>query len=246
MTWNLSNKIAACGACAAVASRNGFHMSMTASRMRDSCARRARHRTGSCSPPNGPRRRTVLAAEPDRPAAIKIAHHDPIAMTLADRNLINADRPRPRRAGTLELGLHVLHLKRLDGVPVQPQLPRHILDRPGAAAAADVVAKALGVERIIGQKVEPLALHLATAAAGDPPHLQFEENARVAARQVAHPADLAVVPTHLDVTATAAGRFFERRLSVITRAFGSPKMPRTVGAGRKPGKQYASHSRRVR
>jgi len=33
---------------------------------------------------------------------------------------------------------------------------------------------------------------------------------------------------------------------VITRAFGSPKMPRTVGAGRKPGKQYASHSRRVR
>jgi hypothetical protein len=33
MTWNLSNKIAACGACAAVASRNGFHMSITASRM---------------------------------------------------------------------------------------------------------------------------------------------------------------------------------------------------------------------
>src|SRR5262249_1926557 len=34
ITWNLSNKIAACGACAAVASRNGFHMSITASRMR--------------------------------------------------------------------------------------------------------------------------------------------------------------------------------------------------------------------
>jgi hypothetical protein len=48
---------------------------------------------------------------------------------------------------------------------------------------------------------------------------------------------------HLEMTATAAGGFFERRLSVITRAFGSPKMPRTVGCGRKPGKQYASHSR---
>jgi len=45
---------------------------------------------------------------------------------------------------------------------------------------------------------------------------------------------------------TAAGRFFERRLSVITRAFGSPKMPRTVCSGRKPGKQYVSHSRRLR
>src|SRR5215468_6613683 len=35
MTWNLSNKIAACGACAAVDSRNGFHMSITARRMRE-------------------------------------------------------------------------------------------------------------------------------------------------------------------------------------------------------------------
>ena len=49
-----------------------------------------------------------------------------------------------------------------------------------------------------------------------------------------------------DVAAAAAGRFFERRCSVITRAFGSPKMPRTTGSGRKPGKQYASHSRRFR
>src|SRR6266516_5881241 len=44
---------------------------------------------------------------------------------------------------------------------------------------------------------------------------------------------------------TAAGRFFERRLSVITRAFGSPKMPRTVCSDRKPVKQV-SHSRRLR
>jgi len=32
----------------------------------------------------------------------------------------------------------------------------------------------------------------------------------------------------------------------MTRAFGSPKTPHTVGSGRKPGKQYASHSRRLR
>ncbi len=39
----------------------------------------------------------------------------------------------------------------------------------------------------------------------------------------------AVVPAHLDPTTAPARRFFERRRSVITRAFGSPKIPRTVG-----------------
>jgi hypothetical protein len=71
----------------------------------------------------------------------------------------------------------------------------------------------------------------------------FEENPRVAARQIAYPPRLAIVPAHLDMTATAARGFFDRRLSLITRPFGSPKIPRTVGSGRKPGKQYASHSR---
>src|SRR5215467_2348692 len=36
--------------------------------------------------------RSVLAAKPDRPAPHKIADHDPIGMTLADRNLVDPDR----------------------------------------------------------------------------------------------------------------------------------------------------------
>ena len=89
--------------------------------------------------------------------------------------------------------------------------------------------------RIVRQKVEALAPHLAAVAksSGAP---QIPGNPRVAARQIAHPANLAIVPAHLHATATAACRFFDRRLSLITRAFGSPKMPRTVGSGRKPGK----------
>jgi hypothetical protein len=43
-----------------------------------------------------------------------------------------------------------------------------------------------------------------------------------------------------------AARFFERRFNLMMRAFGSPKMPRTVPSGRKPGNAYASHSRRFR
>ena len=64
--------------------------------------------------------------------------------------------------------------------------------------------------------------------------------------QIAHATDLAVVPAHLDPTTAPARRFFERRRSVITRAFGSPKIPRTVGCARKPANEYVSHSRRRR
>jgi hypothetical protein len=190
--------------------------------------------------------RPVLAAKPDRPAPQQIAHHDPIGVALADRDLVDANHLRTRRAGVLELGFHVLLVERLDRVPVQLQLRCHILDRRRAAATADIIGKALGVERIVGQKVEPLPLHLATAATVDAPHLQFQKNPRVATRQIAHPPHLAIVPPRLEATATAASRFFERRFSAITRAFGSPKTPHTVGPGRKPGKQYASHSRRLR
>src|SRR5271157_248693 len=192
------------------------------------------------------RLRAVLAAEPDRPTAHQVAHHDPISVTFADRNLVHPDHLRTRRARALELGFHVLLLQSLDRLPVQRQFLRHVLDRRLPAPPSSKVGKALGVERIVRQKVEPLPLHLATTAALNPPHLQFQKYPSVAARKIAHAADLAIVPAHLNATATATSRFFERRLSVITRAFGSPKMPRTVGSGRKPGNEYASQSRRLR
>src|SRR5262249_29608989 len=40
------------------------------------------------------RLRAVLAAKPDRPATDQIADHDPIAVTLANRDLVNANYPR--------------------------------------------------------------------------------------------------------------------------------------------------------
>src|ERR1700752_5262987 len=42
--------------------------------------------------------RSILAAKPDRSTPYKIADHDPIAMTLADRNLADPDDQRTRRA----------------------------------------------------------------------------------------------------------------------------------------------------
>src|SRR6516225_6520436 len=192
------------------------------------------------------RLRAVRAAKPDRTTSNEIADHNPVAMTFPDGDLINADCLWARRAGTLELGLHILLVERLDRMPVQLQFRRHLLDRRSSTTAADIVRKPFGIERIVRQKIELLALHLAASAAVEPPHLHFEINPRVATRQITHPAQLAIVPAHLDTTTASANRFFERRLSLMTRAFGSPKTPCTVGCGRKPGKQYASHSRRLR
>ena len=74
----------------------------------------------------------------------------------------------------------------------------------------------------------------------------YQINACIAAREVAHPAPSSVVPARLRRPADAAMCFFARRASVITRACGSPKTPRTVVSGRKPVNVYASHSRRLR
>ena len=49
----------------------------------------------------------------------EVADHDPVGVTLADRNLVDADHLRAGRARARELGFHVLHLQRLDRVPVQ-------------------------------------------------------------------------------------------------------------------------------
>ena len=102
MTWNLSNKIAAFGAYPSPQGECAHSL------------RRARHRTRSCSAP------AVLAAKPDRPAAQEIAHHDPISVALADRNLVNADHLRTRPARSRKLGLHVLLVEGLGRYSADP------------------------------------------------------------------------------------------------------------------------------
>src|SRR5262249_27857758 len=56
---------------------------------------------------------------------------------------------------------------------------------------------------------------------------------------------LAVVMGALGLAANATGRFFRQRCRDTMRAFGSPKMPRTVAAGRKPGNRYVSGRRMI-
>src|SRR5450830_360968 len=134
-----------------------------------------------------------------------------------------------------ELGLHVLLLQRLDRIPVELQLLGNVLDRRLPTALAHVMGKALRIERVVRQEIEPLALHLAATAASHPPDLDLQEDVRVAARQIANPPYTPVVPTRMNPPTASAIRFFARRTSVMRRTFGSPKTPRTVGWGESRG-----------
>ena len=141
---------------------------------------------------------------------------------------------------------HVLLVEFLDRLPIETQLLGDILDRRGAATPADEGGEPLCVKRIVGQELETLPPHLAARLAKHASDLELEIDARVAARQIAHAPHRAIVPAPMQAAAVGAVRFFERRFSLTMRAFGSPKMPRTVLSGRKPGNAYASHSRRLR
>jgi hypothetical protein len=189
---------------------------------------------------------TICATEPDRSFANQVADHDAIAVALADRDLVDADRAGARRAGALELGPHVLHLQRLDRVPVELELTGDITDRCLPAAAANIERKAFGEVRIVRQKIQPFALHGAATAARDAPYFEFQNNPKSCTRQVANLPHPTVVPARLDPSATIANRFFERRSRRTIRTSGSPNTPRTVALARKPANEYPSGSRRCR
>jgi|GEM_PF-6793484 len=116
-----------------------------------------------------------------------------------------------------ELSAHVLLVLLFDAAPAQLQLLRHVLDGAVATAPVQVIRKALGVQRVVGQKLQPLTLHPVTTEAGHPPHLELEVDAIWPAGQIASTPIGAVVPTRAALTAVAADRFFERRTSRTIR-----------------------------
>ena len=188
--------------------------------------------------------RAIAATEPDWSLANEVADYDPVVMPLADRDLVDADHRWPRSSRLGQLGAHVLLVQLLHCMPVEPELFGDIADRSAAATPANVKGKSLGVERIVREEVETLALHLTALAAPNAPHLELQKYAQAASRKVANSADLAVVPSGMFSSACAAGCFFERRTRAMMRACGSPNTPRTSSIGRKPKNRYASSRRR--
>ena len=188
-------------------------------------------------------RRAILAAKPDRSASNQVAHHDPISMSFPDRDFVDADSLRPRRAGARQLGRHVLLVQCLDGLPVQVQFFGDILDGACATAPTHIPGESLGVERIVGKEIQVLPLHLAAASTQNSSHFEFQIDPRVATRQVAGSSRGAVVPARVRSATRLADSFFEPRTRVTMRAFESPNTPRTDTCARKPANLYASSRR---
>ena len=239
MTWNLSNRMAACGACSARAIAERLpHVHDREPDLAALFGAEPGIELGHAG------FGAILAAEPDRPPAMKIADHNPVGVPLADRDFINADRLGRRRARPGDLRAHVLHLQRLDRVPVELQLLGHIADRGLRATPSHIKRKAFGEVRVICQKIQTLALHAAAMPTGDAPDLELQDDPVSRACQVADLPGASVVPTRLRFPATATNRFFERRSRLTILTSGSPKTPRTVSRVRNPAKQYPSDSRR--
>ena len=142
------------------------------------------------------------------------------------------------------IGMQIEPLELPDHVPLQVQFRGNVLDTRGAAAPPYVERESFRVTGIVGQPVETLPLHRATAAARDTPQLDLHEDPHTSAGEVAHPAHRAIVGTTVNLPAYSTGCFFERRTSLTMRRWGSPKTPTIVCRGRKPGNRYESERRR--
>ena len=114
------------------------------------------------------------AAEPDRPVPLQVADHDAVGVSLADRDLVDADRRRRRHPCSSELLLHVLLVEFLDRPPIQGQLAGDVLDRRGPTAPAHEEGKALGVEGVVREPRQLLLLHFAATPAAHPTALGLQ------------------------------------------------------------------------
>jgi hypothetical protein len=82
--------------------------------------------------------------------------------------------------------------------------------------------------------------HLTAPPALDSSYWQFQIDTGIARGKITDTLDLMIVKGPVNRAADATNCFFPRRVSRITRAKGSPKMPTTVRCGVKPGKRYES------
>src|SRR5262244_1305986 len=188
--------------------------------------------------------RPISSPEPEHPPPRQVADDNAVGIPLADGNLVDADEQGPRGACPAPLLLHVLLVQLLDRLPVQVQLPGDIAQGGCATPPPDQEGEAFGIEGIGSQPGYALLLYGSTVLTPHTPALDLQIDPRVAAGEVAHPPHLAVVERPRRRAAEAATSFFLCRTSRTMRALGSPKTPRTVALGLKPGKRYVSTSRR--
>jgi len=132
-------------------------------------------------------------------------------VALLDRDLVDANYLRRRCPCPSQLLPHVLLLELLHRVPVEMQLLGDVLDRRGPTTTAHIEGEPVRVERVVGEKRQPLSLHLPALNAVDASHIDVQEYSRVPAREIPDPSAFLVVEDSVPATTAAARGFFERR-----------------------------------
>src|SRR3990172_7493355 len=182
----------------------------------------------------------ALAAHPDRPAAVEVAHHDAVVVALADGDLVDADGPRRGHPGAGHLLLHVDLVEVLHRAVVQALQLGHRLVRHLPAEATHVHRVPLREARVLRQPVEPLYVHAAAPRTVDPPPLELQVDPPPGHRQVPYPAGSLVVPGAAAPAALPASRGFFRRRRRMTRVYRSPKTPASCAKATKPGSEKSA------
>ena len=162
--------------------------------------------------------RPALAADPDRPPAVEIAHDDAIVVALPDGDFVYADRPRRRPSSARNLLLHVDRVEVLDGAGVEALRLGHRRVGHFAAEGAHVHREALSEARVLRQPVEALYVHAAAPRAVDPPALELDVDTKPAGREIPGAAGALVVPATATVPTLRAARSFFRRRNTRTLA----------------------------
>ena len=129
-------------------------------------------------------------------------------------------------------------LQDLDRLPVKPESSAMSLMVGLTTAPPNVVGKRFAIEGLSGRKIEPLRASRAATLARTEAHLDLQKDARIATRQITtRRVRRSYKPECSSTTSDCRNRFFERRLRVMTHAFGSPKARRAPWSGttRGPG-----------
>src|SRR6266536_580851 len=182
----------------------------------------------------------ALAAHPDRPAAVEVAHHDAVVVALADGDLVDADGPRCGHPGAGHLLRHVDLVEVLHRAVVQALQLGHRLVRHLPTERADVHRVPLREARVLRQPVEPLYVHAAAPPAVDAPALELDVDPPPGHREVAGAVRLLVVTAPRAQAALSAARSFFRRRSTMTRAYRSPNTPARCERATKPGNENSA------
>jgi len=151
----------------------------------------------------------ALTPQPDRPPLIEIGHHDDVGVSLAHRDLVDANGPKMLRGRVpLQQAAHVAFFHAPDLVPAEVVEFRHSRHTHLAAELSDAVLEALREPGRLGQPAQGLAFHGLAPWARHPAVLELEVDAGGSGIQVPHSVPAPVSAARYRGSARRADRFF--------------------------------------